>query len=339
MFTYDASRNLSMVPGLQNSVFQATDALLRANGGLQFCVGRIRGGGCSESGAAAILHHVLMRTLRFNKLFEHIRVREIMNGMQELSVAPVPLCDRQVRRSLDVLVERGFLVELKGDGGKAQFLGLNLPFIISRLRERWQGATFRTEAGNMIHERLQVASEAFGESMRRFYEFVHNKAVGCWDAFLEEAREAFGGILSRMRSAMNDASSSVGRESNTLEERRGEPSLNGNTGVRCWKKLMEDAGYSEAIAINERTGGMMKNYLKELRANGMRDEQIREYFRRIVEGWARISGMPFETRDQKRATAPAIPEFEYFYKHRSALLNILHVQALKVGNSTWDEAY
>jgi hypothetical protein len=102
-------------------------------------------------------------------------------------------------------------------------------------------------------------------------------------------------------------------------------------GMALWHKEVRDAdsyrGYVEKTT--SKVNGMMKNWLKELKAQGYDEPGIRDLIKSCVQGWEGTvqsqkkipgvskTGKPYQTEMMRT------PDFEFYYAHRTALTPML----------------
>jgi hypothetical protein len=92
--------------------------------------------------AYTILRHITMRTLPFQKLFEFVRVKDIINGMPTIGVAGAPMKNSTVKRGLSGLYRSGFLCNLKLPTSRTPtpMYALNLYHLLALLYQCWSNA-------------------------------------------------------------------------------------------------------------------------------------------------------------------------------------------------------
>jgi hypothetical protein len=92
--------------------------------------------------AYTILRHIALRTLPFQKIFEFVRVKDIINGMPTIGVPGAPLKDSTVKRGLSGLYRTGFLFKLKLPTSRTPtpMYAINFYHLLSLLYQCWSTA-------------------------------------------------------------------------------------------------------------------------------------------------------------------------------------------------------
>lgn len=88
-----------------------------------------------------VFHHIINRTLQFDKFAEFIRVKDIINGMPTNAIPASGLSERTIKQALNGLSQGDFLIKLKFkiNGKKiiTPLYGLNIPIFLRLIQIQW----------------------------------------------------------------------------------------------------------------------------------------------------------------------------------------------------------
>ena len=151
---YSAARRISATLGLENRCYWSAFSVLTECDGLALALSlpQFEFEGTSFESCYFVLNHVARRTLAFNKTFECVRIKEIIDGRPQHAISGCKLSESSVKRALQVLSAGGFLVRLKLKGAVTPIYGLNLPLFLKLLRVWWKAKLDKEEVDKDPHE-------------------------------------------------------------------------------------------------------------------------------------------------------------------------------------------
>lgn len=340
---YHATREMSDALELKRGFYLHAKILLNDTNLLnQVVAEEIRGKGTSAGTAGRVLQHVLHRTLPYNKLVEHITVKEIQEGMVTLAIPSAGGSERTVRRALNVLVQEGYLIRMEASIEQRRVYGLNLPFIVRKIAEYMDKGKVKpnTTAGEQ-KKRCSVIGQICNR-LQPWYD--HLKEIGVLalyrlDEILAELKAWCGRNLNLMGTArqMIKSGQEKAQEAKVrrLRKQAEKPlvykdseeektTVKPRQGLDYWRLMLElrKDKYHGGIPIpTGKTIGQMKHWLKELaEVHEMPDDEIKAWIEDIVEHWSRIKGWNFQTGEKGyHRTVPDSPDFPFYYAHRREL--------------------
>jgi hypothetical protein len=186
-----------------------------------------------------------------------------------------------------------------------------------------------------ISELMCAVLRNVAEVQARTANAVQTAAATACHAVQNVGRTVVANLAQNVANAKNAAREVANRRQNSIA---GRTILNEKTGfvdaaagVALWHKEVRDAdcyrGYVEKTT--SKVNGMMKNWLKELKAQGYDEPGIRDLIKSCVQGWEgtvrsqkKIPGVS-KTGKPYQTTMVQTPDFEFYYAHRTALTPML----------------
>ena len=174
---YHATREMSDALELKRGFFLHAKILLNDTGLLNEVVGKeLRGKGTSAGTAGRVLQHVLHRTLPYNKLVEHITVKEIQEGMVTLAIPSVGGHEVTTKRCLKALLQEGYLIRMSASVDRRMVYGLNLPFIVRKIAEYIRKGKIKVDTSADQQKKRCVAIGRICNQLQPWYD--HLKEIG-----------------------------------------------------------------------------------------------------------------------------------------------------------------
>lgn len=271
----------------------------------------------SNGAKVACLLHVMRRTIPFFKIVEQINHKDIVNGMPSIDIEKAGYSESSVRRALRQLVESNILIRLETDGGRVNFYGINIPLAINVLLDLWEsvtpkGATAEKQVNNLNHLKSRL------KDIELFFD--------CLISLSDENVSAFEKNVEGLCENFKKESKS---KENTQKERQAKPTplftgkQTGRMAIGLWNfqaKYRKEM-YPNFSAVNTgKVRGMARNWIKELKDQGLDDEAISARIEKIVDVWITIRNRTFQnpiTGGGRKV--PEVPMFEFYYANRQVL--------------------
>lgn len=262
----------------------------------------------------ACFRHVMRRTLRFRKIVEQINVQDIVNGMPSIDIEEACYSESTVRRALRRLVESNLLIQLETEGGRVRFYGINIPFVFKMLLDLWKGVKPRG-----------ISAEDQVERLRQLEPLIE----GC-EIYYDRLMAISADDLSTFERNVETLCEEFKNEADSKEKKRQAKALRPLTGKQAGKVVIEqwnlqveyrEEMYPQAATYNTgKMRGMARNWVKELKEQGLDDAAIRARIERIVDIWYHHRGKHFQNPITGGGrNVPPVPNFEFYYANRQAL--------------------
>jgi hypothetical protein len=338
---YKTTRRFSDSLGLKRDFYLQTKMLLSDNSLLDTVTKGLRGKGTSPGTASRVLRHVLARTLPFGKLIEYITAQEIAQGVPALAIPDAGCSTIAVRRSLKVLIDLGYLVEVTSDWGRAKLLGLNLPVIAEKVKAYFQDVKIKEKTTAWTQKIRAEKLAPFCNQLHSVYNYLKQwkrLAIFELERFLKGAIGLCKKVWEKMGLVMQDIPGAK-RMSKTARARQMSRKAGafiaevnqeklvflGEAGLTFWHLQVQARpdrypGYS--AVSTRKLKGMMLNWMKELYEQGLEStEEQKDYMESLIENWWRIANTPFLThKNNAGRVVPRTPDFEFFYTYRKELI-------------------
>lgn len=339
---YTLAGEVSASACLDGSFFSDAKILLSDANLLNAAVGRdIRGKGVTHGTATAILGQILSITLPFQKMIEYITVNELVQGSLTRMLPPAGCSERTVRRALHVLEREGYLIRVVSNWGRTVFYGLNLPVLVSRLREALKDVPLPKEGTTARDQRDRLDRvHAVCNRLHRWYATliqITEKALDGIRKSLDSLRRAAGGVMAgleesvkqakeRSAAARADRRQKKAQRSSFFHEKRGKLKGSGGDALEFWNSQVEARADQYPGFSAKSTGkmrGMMSNLLMELKGEDSPEEatrKIRDYLEDVIENWHRFAGSTiYEQKYGTPKRVPKDPSFDFFYTFRAEM--------------------
>lgn len=126
--------------------------------------------------AYCVLRHVAHRTLQFNKLFEFVRVSDIVEGMPTIGIAGAPFKERAIKDALKYLVDSCLLIKicLPKNNCVTPLYGLNLYILLMLLEPSWKEAILSISDDDPEYEWAGKAKSAKSLRAQKTLSFLNN---------------------------------------------------------------------------------------------------------------------------------------------------------------------
>jgi hypothetical protein len=337
---YETTRQFSESLGLERDFYLQTKILLSDNSLLDSVTKGLRGKGTSPGTASRVLRHVLARTLPFGKLIEYITAQEIARGMPALAIPDAGCSTIAVRRSLKVLIDLGYLVEVTSDWGRAKLLGLNLPVIAEKLNGYFRDVKIKEASTAWVQKDRAEKLSSFCNQLHSVYNYLKQwkqLAIFELERFLKGAVGLCKKAWEKMGNFTQNAVNGTQRKARGVSlrrmekkagvfmgERNNERVFFSNAGLSFWHlqvKLRPDRYPGYSAVSTKKVKGMMRNWMKELFEQGLEStEAQKEYMESLIDNWWRVANTPFlNYKNNASRVVPRTPDFEFFYTYRREL--------------------
>jgi hypothetical protein len=340
MSAYTISDSLKQTLILDDdTIFAKLDSLFSYRNLLACCVDGLEG--CSRGNALHVLQLIATGTMRWKKHFELFRAKDFSEGRPDSGCHSFGIPARTLYRTLRVLKENNLIVSMTSRRGQDVYYALNLKTIMAKVQQeigKRRGKSILWQETVQLYESILNSTdfEVLVASIERFA----GRVISDIKSFLESLQSIGGQAVNKLGTTLTAAKKKAKEHSEMKARAKADrPIINGNGDVcplvalEVWHRDVRDTEKHPGYAPN-RTGkvvGQMKNWLKELVAQGNNEDAIRDLIRDTVRKWGNVRESHRElqcTTAQGKAYSmrmPGTPNFEIFYAHRTAILPVLAV--------------